>query len=283
MRRRIRPTVLLFAAALLALGVLLYANRSPAQGQQPQPRPPLTGAAQRAQGRPKAPNARGAPAPVKKAGTHGHGADSPSSHAAHDENGPPPPINWWHGLLGTKDGVHPGLLWRGPEEPPPFLASVINFGALVFILVYFGKKPLAAALAKRKESIMREIDEAQRMRDAAESRLKEHEAKLERMGEEIERLRREIREQGEHDKARIIAEANERRERMKADAQLLLAHELEELRRGLMKEAVDEASRIATELLAQRMTLADHERFVDAFFAELHTSRDRGVSAGGPS
>jgi F-type H+-transporting ATPase subunit b len=280
MRPRIRPQALLFAAALIALGVLLYANRSPAQDRQAQPRA-VPVPALRAQTRAKVPNAHGAAAPANKAG--GHAADTHSEHAVHDENAPPPPMNWWHGLLGPKEGVDPNLLWRSPEEPPPFLASVLNFGLLVFILVHFGKKPLASALAQRRESIMREIEEAQKTRDAAEKRLKEHEAKLERMAEQVERLKREFREQGERDTARIIADANERRERMKSDAQLLLAQELQEMRQGLLKEAVDEASRTATELLSQRMTLADHERFVDSFFAELRKSRNQGTTAGGPS
>jgi F-type H+-transporting ATPase subunit b len=279
MRRRIRPAALFFAAALVAVGVLLYAGRTPAQGQHAQPGPPAT--AQRVPVRRGAPNARPIHPPLKKVAAHGHEADAHAEHAAHDESGPPPPINWWHGLLGPKEGAAPSLLWRSPEEPPPFLASVINFAVLAFVIAYFGRKPLASALAKRKESIMREIDEAQKTREAAEARLKQYEAKLERMGEEIERLRSELREQGERQKARIVAEANERRERMRQDAQLLLAHERDEMRRNLTREAVDDAARIAVELLAQRMTLADHERFVETCFAELRAGRGQSAAYGG--
>ena len=264
---------------LVALGTMLFASRSPAQDQHARPRP--SAPTQRTHARPKAPGTQGKTAPGTKT-SGAHQADTHGGHAAHDENAPPPPINWWHGLLGKKEGVHPNLLWRSPEEPPPFLASVINFALFAFIVAYFGKKPLAAALAKRRESIMRDIEDAQRTRQAAENRLKEYEAKLERMEEEAERLRREFREQGEREKARIIAEANERRERMRQDAQLLLSHELDQMRHDLMKEAVDEASRIATELLAQRMTLADQERFVEAFFLELRSNREQAVG-GRPS
>ena len=220
MRRRVRPTLSFFAVVLIALGTLVLATPSPAQDQPARPRPPVP--TQRTHARPKAPTTHGKAAPGKKAGAHG--TDTRDSHGAHDEGAPPAPVNWWHGLLGKKEGVHPNILWRSPEEPPPFLASVINFALFAFIVVYFGKKPLAAALAKRKESIMREIE----------------------------------------------------------DAQLLLAHEIDQMRRDLMKEAVDEASRIATELLAQRMTLADQERFVEAFFLELRSGREQAVG-GRPS
>jgi F-type H+-transporting ATPase subunit b len=280
MRRRIRPTALVFATALFALGLVLCATRSPAEDNPTQPKPIAT---QRAKPQLRVPNPHGPAAHAKKAAGGDHESDTHGSHAAHDENAPPPPINWWHGLLGTKEGVHPNLLWRGPEDPPPFLASLVNFALFAAAIAYFGRKPLAAALVKRKESIMREIEEARKTRDAAEQRLAQYEAKIERMGEEIERLRRDFREQGERDKARIIAEANDRRERMRQDAQLLLSHELEQTRRDLTKEAVDEASRIATELLTQRMTLADHERFVDACFTALSGAKDPGASAGAPS
>ena len=93
-------------------------------------------------------------------GAHGQAAHGEAAHGAeHDENAPPPEINWWHGLLGEKAGREPDLFFRAPGEPPPYLASLINFAVLVFILVRYGRKPLAAWLAKRKESITREIEE----------------------------------------------------------------------------------------------------------------------------
>jgi F-type H+-transporting ATPase subunit b len=213
------------------------------------------------------------------------GALAPAEHAEHaprgesggavehDENGPPPPINWWHGLLGEKAGREPDLLYRAPGEPPPFLASLINFGVLVFIAVRYGRKPLAAALLRRKETITREIAEAQRFRHEAEARLRQYEAKLEKIGEELERVRREFRQQGERDKERIVREANERRERMRKDTELLLAQEGKQMQADLLAEVVNEATRVATELLARRLTLGDHDRFAEAFLMQLRSSK----------
>jgi F-type H+-transporting ATPase subunit b len=191
----------------------------------------------------------------------------------HDENGPPPPINWWHGLFGEKADHEPDLFFREPGEPPPFLASLINFGVLVFIVVRYGRKPLAASLLRRKETITREIEEAQRFRREAEARLKEYEARLEKIGEELERVRREFREQGERDKERIVREANERRERMKKDTDLLLAQEVKQMQADLLAEVVNEATRVATELLSRRLTLGDHDRFAEAFLMQLRASK----------
>lgn len=231
-------------------------------------------------GAPQQPTGHGMPLQAAGHGAHAepgeHGAHAAAhaeheEHEEHDEKAPPPPINWWHGLLGEKEGVDPGLMWRAPGEPPPFLASLINFGVLVFLVVRFGKKPLAAALVKRKETIMREIDEAQKLRKAAEERLREYETRLEKIGEELERVRREFREQGERDKERLVVEAQERRLRMQKDTEVLLSQEAKQMRQELLAEVVNEAARLAADILSKRMTLGDHDRFAEAFLGQLRT------------
>jgi F-type H+-transporting ATPase subunit b len=296
MALRIRFAVV--AVALFTVG--LVGSRAGAQGQpQPghemapdprtQPRPPGAGPAAGTHAAPprlqplQRPHGD-APAPhggaehggqAEHAGPAEHGG-----HAEHDPKAPPPPINWWHGLVGEKKGVAPSLLWREPGEPPPFLASLLNFGLLVFIVVKFGKKPLQDALVKRKDSIVRELEEAKRLRESAEKRLAEYETKLDKIHEDLERIRGEFRQQGELDKQRILGEAKERRDRMKRDAEVLLSQEVKQMRQELVVEVVREATRLATELLGKEMTLGDHDRFAEMFLAELRSgSKLRGFGA----
>jgi len=212
----------------------------------------------------------------------GHAASghAEGAHAEHDESAPPPPINWWHGLLGEKASEPPSIFWRQPGEPPPFLASLINFGILVLIVNRYGRRALADSLVKRKESITREIDEATRMRKAAEERLEQYESKLAKISEELERVRREFREQGERDKERIIQEAKERRERMRKDTEIVLAQEGKQMRQDLLAEVVAQATRVATEILSKNTTLGDHDRFAEAFLQQLRSGARLGA---GPS
>ena len=209
-------------------------------------------------------------------GDHGHGG--------HDDHhaGPPPPINFWKGLIGAKEGIEEeSLLWRRPDTPPPFLATLINFAVFVFVLVRFGAKPLAEGLKKRKETIMRDIDEAQRMREASEKRLEEYKLRLEKIEDELERVRREFREAGERERERIIAEANERRERMKRDAEFLLSQELKQMRQDLLHETVDQALRGAAELLRAKLTPAEQDRYLEALLLQLpaRSGSGKGVEA----
>lgn len=211
-----------------------------------------------------------------------HGAShAAGAHGGHDESAPPGPINWATGFLGEKEGVEPSFLYRAPGTPPPYLASILNFVVFAWVIVRFGAKPLAESLTKRKQTIMKDIDEAQKMREASETRLREYEARLAKIEEELERVRAEFREQGERERERIVREANETRERMKKDAEFLLAQELKQMRLDLLREAVDEAIRGAGEMLAKKLTSADQDRFAEAFLTQLPPRSGSG-SAGEP-
>jgi F-type H+-transporting ATPase subunit b len=225
---------------------------------------------------PRGAQGHGAVAAPHGAAAHGDSGHGDAAHGEHDETAPPPPINWWHGLLGEKANEPPSILWRAPGEPPPFLASLINFGILVLVVNRYGKKALADSLVKRKEGITREIDEATRLRKAAEERLAQYETKLAKMSEELERVRREFHDQGERDKERIIQEAKERRERMRKDTELVLSQEAKQMRQELLAEVVAHATGVATEILSKNTTLGDHDRFAEAFLQQLRGSARRG-------
>ena len=76
------------------------------------------------------------------------------------------------------------------KEQPPYAALMINFGLLAFGYYYFGKKPLGHALKNQRDSIARQIDEAQRMKHEAEERAKQYQAKLGDLEAELATTRR---------------------------------------------------------------------------------------------
>lgn len=192
-------------------------------------------------------------------------------HAEHDESAPPGEINYWRGLIAASDKHADAmpLLFRHEGEPAPLLASVLNFAVFAFLIVRFAKKPLAEALVKRKETILRDIDEATKLKAEADARLADYQAKLRKIEDEVERVRREFREQGERDRARIVKEAEERRVALRKDAEFLLEQELKQMHLDVTRETVDRAVALASELLAKKLTAADHDRFGESFLAEL--------------
>jgi F-type H+-transporting ATPase subunit b len=188
-------------------------------------------------------------------------------------------INWSYGFLGEKEGVQPDLLYRPKGMPPPFLANIANAVMLFGILVVFGRKPIAEALKHRKQRIVAGMDEAARMKAEAQAKLTEYEDKLKRLDTEVERIRAEMRDSAEAERRRILAEAKERRDRMERDAHLLVEQELKAARDALVRETVNGALASAEEILASRMTDADHDRLTAEYLDNIGKSQSPRMGA----
>ncbi|WP_437647273.1 F0F1 ATP synthase subunit B family protein [Sorangium sp. So ce362] len=227
---------------------------------------------------------------------------APAEHASHGEEhcpghgptDPPPHVNWWQGLIGVnneaaaKGGIN-SLLWRYKNEknpcdpknqPPPFLASVLNVGLLGLILVRFGRKPIAEALKKRKQTIMQELDNASRLKQEAEKRLDDYEDKLTRLEETLAELKAEHAAQAELEKAHVLAEAEQRRLRMRRDAEFRIDQELKSARAMLLQEAVQSAVGAAEALLRQRVGAEDLDRANEEYLKAIPAAVSAGAARG---
>jgi F-type H+-transporting ATPase subunit b len=208
--------------------------------------------------------AKAAGQPAEDHGTGEHG----DAHGGHG----PGEINWFHGFLGEREGAEPSLLWRPKGMPPPFGAMLLNTAILFYVLGRFGAPKVANALARRKATIMHGMDEAAKMKEDAASRLADYEAKLARIDEDIERVKKDMREAGEAERVRMLAEAKERRARMERDARLLIELELKAAREELVRETVDSAVRSAEERLTKQVTVADQQRIAEHYLKSVGTA-----------
>ncbi len=221
-----------------------------------------------------------APHPAHHEEAEGEGHGEHEWCPGHGASDPPPPPNWWRGLLlvdnerAKSDSFVNQLLFRYENKkdpcdkdnlPPPFLANVINFAVLGFILYKFGRKPLAEALIKRKTTIMSDIETATKLKEDAERRLTEYEDKFERMDETLEGLRAELAAQSEQEKAHILAEAEERRVRMRRDAEFRIEQEGKSARAELLQGAMIGAAAAAEELLVKKVGPSDLDRMAEDY------------------
>jgi F-type H+-transporting ATPase subunit b len=238
----------------------------------------------------------GAPRPNPHAQPHEeeHGGGGEHECPGHGPDDPPPPINLWRGLLGVNNeraqqgGFLNQLLYRyenkenpcdPKNEPPPYTASLINFAVLVLILFRFGQKPLAEALTKRKQTIMAEIDTATRLLDDAEERLADYEDKLENIEDKRAEMLAEYAAQAEVEKKHLLAEAEERRARMKRDAEFRVEQELKAAQEELLREAIVAATAAAEALVQKQISRADHDRMAEGYLKSVGGA----LSAGGIS
>jgi F-type H+-transporting ATPase subunit b len=181
--------------------------------------------------------------------------------AEEDEAGPPKAVNW--------------VDFQNKKQPP-FLAAFINVAIVAFLYVYWGKKPIQAALKARRDDVVRQIDEAQTIKREAEARSTEYAAKLEHLSQEVEATRASLVAAGEGEKARIVREAEEKAARMQKDALFVLEQEKKQIRIDLQRDTVATAMTLAEELLRSKLTPADHERVAEEFLATLAAPKAAG-------
>ena len=202
----------------------------------------------------------------------------------HGPEDAPHHVNWWHGMLmvnnarAEQGGFVNSLLFRYNDEenpcdpknePPPFLASLLNFGLLAFVMYRFGRKPVGEALGKRKQSIMQEIETASQLLREAEARLAEYEQKFERIEETRAELKEELALQAEVEKRHLLAEAEERRARMKRDAEFRIEQELKAAKADLLQSAVQDAVEAAEELLKKSASAPDQDRMSKDYLSAI--------------
>jgi F-type H+-transporting ATPase subunit b len=203
----------------------------------------------------------------------GHAAhgDAHGAAAGHDAHHVPSlhDVNWYYGILLEKEGAEPSLWVRPKGMPVPYLSYLLNAALLWTVIYRVAKKPVREGLAKRKANIERGMKEAADLKADAQVRLDEYEEKLATIEKEVERVRRDMRSGGELERARVLAEARARRERMERDARLLVEQEFAAARENLTQELVQAALRSATDALRARVTPQDHARLSDEYLAAL--------------
>jgi F-type H+-transporting ATPase subunit b len=151
-----------------------------------------------------------------------------------------------------------------------FLAELLAFAIILFILAKYVIPPVNKAMTERQEKIRRQFEESEEAKRRAEAAEQEFRSQIVEARREAARIREEAREQG----AAIIAEM---RAEAQAESQRIIenAHaQLDAERRQVLAQLRSEVGGIATTLAGRIVgeTLEDDERqrrIVDRFIAEL--------------
>ncbi len=147
---------------------------------------------------------------------------------------------------------------------------VLNFAVLIGILVFALKKAdVKGSLAARQAEIEKSLKDAEAARDAAEAKLREYSGKLDQASKEIDELHAAIIREGEHEKARIVAEARLAAEKIVAQSALSAEQETLKARNELRVEAARLAVEIATGKLSGSIQKNDHDRFVGEYLDKV--------------
>ncbi|NLC71647.1 MAG: ATP synthase F0 subunit B [Desulfuromonadaceae bacterium] len=154
-----------------------------------------------------------------------------------------------------------------------FIYRTINFAVMAGIIYYFVAKHFRKAMADRRQKIEAELHEARTARAEAEAKYQEVTVKLQKASDEIENIRLSIQREGEIEKEKIIANAQQAAGKIRADAEKVAAREIDRARNELRQEASHLAIVLAGELIRKNVTTEDQERFVSEYLknvGELH-------------
>jgi F-type H+-transporting ATPase subunit b len=198
-------------------------------------------------------------------------ADEPEHEAAeagHGEHGHHGPFTL-HDVLYTtdKDGNEKANL--------EFWGSVVNFALLVYLIRRGASAPLAKFLGGRREGIERGILEAADVKKAAEEAFNTYTERMKSLDGELAKLRKDVAEASERERARIVAEANDTVARLKTETETLIQRQGEQLESQIRREVVTAAAEAAEKAVRELTTPDDQKRLADAFMRELSKIADK--------
>ena len=115
---------------------------------------------------------------------------------------------------------------------------VLNFVVLLLVLYFWALPRARDLLVKRHDQAKAELVEAGRLKAEADAKLAEYERLMAGLEAEVAKIREDFRADGERERARILAEAEETAQRMRATAQKQIQQETAKLRSELEHEVV---------------------------------------------
>lgn len=147
---------------------------------------------------------------------------------------------------------------------------LFNFLILAALLTWAAKKAdLKGLLNARRAGIMKALREAEEAREEAESKLSEYSERLEKATREIDDIKTAVRQDGEAEKARIIAEAEETAGRIREQARISAQQEVEAARAQLRAETARLSVQLAETTLKQAVSRSDQDKFVDEYLSKV--------------
>jgi len=150
------------------------------------------------------------------------------------------------------------LLWRA-----------LNFAALVFIMVKFLGRPIAAGLGGRKRQIQDELETMKEKRDEAEQEYKAFELRLAGMDGELAELVGKAKAMAEDEKARILAEAEASAKDIRRQAEAAVQGALAHAKSKLQAEIAEQAVVMAEELIVKNLTPEDQVAITEQYLERV--------------
>ena len=146
---------------------------------------------------------------------------------------------------------------------------IVNFIALMIILVKFGAKPIGSGLSARRTKIKDEIETLERQKVEAEQSYSDFQTKLSGVESEIDKVVDRAIAQAEVEKTKIIEKAEQAAEEIMRSAEMTVQNEVTEARRILKDDATEQAAVIAEQLIIKNLTVDDQVKIIENYLDKV--------------
>lgn len=155
-------------------------------------------------------------------------------------------------------GVFWGVFWQ-----------VVNFGVLVTLLVFVGRKPIRDFFRNRSETIRKSLDEARQARELAERALAEVDERLKTKDRDIQEIISTAEQSGRKEREAIIKEGERLSQRLIEQARVNIDYELKQAREAIKAEAVELALELAEKKITGRLSEQEQRKLFEEALGRL--------------
>jgi len=244
----------------LALATLVSFGPSPARGEEPSAEPALAEV--------HAPTDSGAldtlPAigAIHEPAVGEHGGPAPAGHEEHasaaEHEAASAAAEHEHGEHGSEHAAFSGKT---------FALQLINFGVLLFLLVWFGGRAMNKSLRAKHDQLKADIDSATRQRDEAKRAYEAQEQRVAGIEKEVAALRASMRADAEREQTALLASAQERARKIQDEMRFQLDQQVKEAEAILRAEVASASVKLAEELVRKSVSPDDERRLAREFVA----------------
>ena len=165
------------------------------------------------------------------------------------------------------------------ENPMEFVGKVVNFLILFGGLTYLLYKPVRRFLEEKGKEISHSIQASRDSRKEAEETLKQANKRLQKLADEISRIKQVSELDGKERKDRILDSASKRAEQMKQMAQQEIEMLTQESVRQLKEHVISLSTELARKKIQQRMTPEVHSRLIDRSIERFEELNEKSNSS----
>ena len=157
-------------------------------------------------------------------------------------------------------------LWKNAD-----LWRAINFLVFVLILVYIfrNKVRIGEVFDNRAASIVRELEQAKRDKEEAQSRLAEVEARLSRLDQEVAEIRAEAEREAERESLRVSEAAAADAEKIRQSAEREIEGAMKAARTELRAFVAEQSVQLAENMIRREIRPEDNARMLNNYIDEL--------------